>query len=445
MSIVGDRIMKNVQKRAKENNELKNKKFVVMNEDDRYAFCETHCINLFEYKECIFKENAEVCLLGNTINLFSPKSKYNFACLKGMCKLNTKFTIICDKYTSEYYNKLFEILKYNKYIIHIVDAIECYLYLCKKVRRHYEKIFNNMPHFDVVIMNPPYGNRNTGDEFIHHKITEKCLELAENVVCIMPAKLCMYDTSFDSNRKHFKKIYDNRLTEVKMISSDIFYGTKMMPVGVHIFAKNNNKNIHLIDKIHNIEKNITTLFDINQFNEYEKNISKYLEVTLDEANCHLCQVAKNNESLDKWIKNLQKYNKSVYLTSNSANGAMNGTWFSKTVGNIFDNVADLKQNFKDRNGAVCIVMLFDTIKNAEGCKNAMTRPILRFCLYKSQDDHNLRRKVYRYIPNINWSDPRVATDEGLLEVCGCPKDKCKEYAEYCKNYMEKVDNGTLNS
>ena len=45
----------------------------------------------------------------------------------------------------------------------------------------------------------------------------------------------------------------------------------------------------------------------------------------------------------------------------------------------------------------------------------------------------------KYIPNINWSDDRVKTDEGLLEVCGCPKDKCKEYAEYCKKVINEVD------
>ena len=40
--------------------------------------------------------------------------------------------------------------------------------------------------------------------------------------------------------------------------------------------------------------------------------------------------------------------------------------------------------------------------------------------------------VLYIIPDINWEDDRVKTDEGLLEVCGCPKDKAKEYAEYCK-------------
>ena len=42
--------------------------------------------------------------------------------------------------------------------------------------------------------------------------------------------------------------------------------------------------------------------------------------------------------------------------------------------------------------------------------------------------------------NKNNPNNKVKTDEGLLEVCGCPKDKCKEYAEYCKKVIERVDN-----
>jgi hypothetical protein len=48
-------------------------------------------------------------------------------------------------------------------------------------------------------------------------------------------------------------------------------------------------------------------------------------------------------------------------------------------------------------------------------------------------------RVYKYIPDINWEDPRVTTDEGLLEVCGCPIDKAKEYAEYCRKKIEEFD------
>ena len=33
----------------------------------------------------------------------------------------------------------------------------------------------------------------------------------------------------------------------------------------------------------------------------------------------------------------------------------------------------------------------------------------------------------------------VTSNEVLLEVCGCSKDKCKEYADYCKKIIEQVD------
>ena len=298
---------------------------------------------------------------------------------------------------------------------------------------------NNGKKFDIILMNPPYGNRKYGDEFLHHKMTEKCLELSDNVICIMPAKLCTYDTSKDKNRKHFKEVYDNRLVEVEIVNSSVFQDTAMMNVGIHVFNKDNHNNIKIID-IDKNEKSIKSLLDISQFNDYEKGIAKYLEIDIKKANCWLCQVAKNKESLDKWCKDIQKHNKYVYLTSNSANGGMNGTWFSKTVGKVFDNIDDLKQNFADRRGAACVIMLFDSIKAAENCRDAMKRPLLRWCLYRTQDDQSLRRKVYRYIPDINWEDDRVKTDEGLLEVCGCPKNKCKEYAEYCKKVIYKVDN-----
>ena len=39
---------------------------------------------------------------------------------------------------------------------------------------------NNGKKF-ITIMNPPYGNRKYGDEFLHHKMTEKCLELSDRL------------------------------------------------------------------------------------------------------------------------------------------------------------------------------------------------------------------------------------------------------------------------
>ena len=85
-------------------------------------------------------------------------------------------------------------------------------------------------------------------------------------------------------------------------------------------------------------------------------------------------------------------------------------------------------------------MFFNSVKAAENCKISMQNPLLRFTFYKLQDDQMMYPRIYKYVPNINWEDDRVKTDIGLLEVCGCPKDKCKEYADYCKKVIQEVDN-----
>ena len=84
---------------------------------------------------------------------------------------------------------------------------------------------------------------------------------------------------------------------------------------------------------------------------------------------------------------------------------------------------------------------FNSKDAAENCKDALNRPLLRFLLYRLQQDQRMTiNKCYKYVPDIDWSDDRVKTDEGLLDVCGCPKDKTKEYVEYCKKVIKKVDN-----
>ena len=119
---------------------------------------------------------------------------------------------------------------------------------------------------------------------------------------------------------------------------------------------------------------------------------------------------------------------------------MNGKWISGNSGKIFDNLDDLINYGIESKAAVKNIMSFKTIKEAENCKIALQNNILRWVLYKIQDDQGLTSRLYKYVPDIDWSDDRVKTDEGLLEVCGCPKDKCTEYADYCKKVIEEVDN-----
>ena len=129
------------------------------------------------------------------------------------------------------------------------------------------------------------------------------------------------------------------------------------------------------------------------------------------------------------------------MITNTANGGMNGTFMSSKVGLIFNNVDDLIRLFLER--LVCsgyTIIILNSIKSAENCKKALQNPLLRFTCYKTQQDQHMGiNKVYKYVPAIDWEDERCLTDEGLLEMCGCPKDKAKEYAEYVKNYVEERD------
>ena len=119
---------------------------------------------------------------------------------------------------------------------------------------------------------------------------------------------------------------------------------------------------------------------------------------------------------------------------------MNGKAFSLKSGQIFNSYEEFENFFIERNVANGYnVILFNSNKAAKNCKIALQNPLLRFTIYRSQDDQNMGHRVYKYIPAINWEDDRVKTDEGLLQVCGCPADKAKEYAEYCKKIIEEVD------
>lgn len=128
----------------------------------------------------------------------------------------------------------------------------------------------------------------------------------------------------------------------------------------------------------------------------------------------------------------------AYLVVAASDGSMQAKYFSSKIGQIFDNKEDFKDFLYERGGKIAHYMWFDNKQCAENAKTAMERPLLRFPL-KLQSAQKIPLYLYKYIPNINWEDERVKTDEGLLEVCGCPKDKCKEYADYCRKIIEEKD------
>ena len=303
---------------------------------------------------------------------------------------------------------------------------------------------NNGKRFSVILMNPPYGT--DGSQDLQYKFVVKCFDIADKQITVMPFSLI---NKRSSKANKYKDSIDKYLINVEEISSKIFKGTAMNNVGIYYFTNNkNDKNIH-IDYLDNTSKDIDSLHNINNFkNEIENNIYKLFTSNILESIYPIAGI-KNTENKNfigngyKRLNKIKEYYKSNndwgVLIVNDANGGMNGTYMSSRVGQIFTSYSELEKFIKEVKPAYNAICL----KNkhaAENCKISLNNNVLRFLLYRIQDDQHMHiSKCYKHIPNIDWSDDRVKTDEGLLEVCGCPKDKCKEYAEYCKNIIKQVD------
>ena len=306
--------------------------------------------------------------------------------------------------------------------------------------------------FSVCIQNPPYGS--VGGDTRHLRFVDKCLDLAETQIVVMP--FTFVTKLHHKPAKKYKEKFSKYLSEVEEVDSKYFKGTSMPNVGIYVFG-NETKYIDIKYADSRIET-LTSLLDKSEFTNYEKNIVKYLSekeqlpilnigrvdkrkkeligMTNDEVNIFLInKIKRNTLPIKKYLDNGR-----AILLVNVANSGMNGRTLSSKNGQIFTKYNEVEHffiNTKVSSGYNAIV--FDSKNAAENCKIALQNPLLRFTIYRIQDDQNMYSRIYKYVTNINWEDPRVNTDEGLLEVCGCPKDKCKEYADYCRKIIEEVD------
>ena len=303
------------------------------------------------------------------------------------------------------------------------------------------------------VMNPPYGAK--GNDIIHLKFVDKCLDIADKQIAIYPFTFVTKVTNKVQNK--FKERFSKYLISVEEVDSKLFKTTRMPNCGIYVFDnKKEEEDIKIINHSGDIQK-IKSLEDISVFNDYEVNIIKYLEDHRQQpglwaAGHDHCtkrslekqgitdEIEVNKRIKETIISNCKKIPKDkIYLVCPQAN--FSARFISGRYGNIYDDYNELIDfvTTKDASSGY-IILLFNSLKEAENCKISLQNSLLRLTLYRTKDDQNMGyKKCYKYIPAIDWSNYKVKTDEGLLEICGCPKDKCKEYAEYCKKIIDEVD------
>ena len=314
--------------------------------------------------------------------------------------------------------------------------------------------------FDICLMNPPYASR--GGDDLHYRFTEKCIQCCNKIVCVMPFSLISLPGDV---HELYRKEFNSYLYLVQEINAnEIFKDTTQENVGIYIFkdTKRTTEKIK-ISYINNEIKYVDKL-EYNVFSDYEKEIINYLLPAIkeginimwcgytDHPNRHIKRIEKkfNIYNIDKktLILKLREEqvdrlpSNKVYMNVNIAYTPGKALYITSKSGKIFTdkksvlNMLNINNSMSGYN-----FMIFDTVKEAENCRKALQNPLLRFALLRIHKERHMKIKhCYKYIPDIDWSDDRVTTDKGLLEVCGCPKDKAQEYAEYCKNIIDTIDN-----
>ena len=277
-------------------------------------------------------------------------------------------------------------------------------------------LIKDMPKFDIIIGNPPYGSGNGSSKTLHFDIAKILLDkYNEKMVFVMPNKI----------RNSITKQYDKFKSAFTMLSEitdegNPFKGFAITNVGIFVFENHKVDNVNVCGRVYN------NLFEITPFTEYENSFMKDL---------------RNQNFAGKfyipWPKS-KKAKRYVRITS-IANGSQSGKWFSSVIENVgVFTKADVDNWYRSHDAAYAAVSS-DNKNELENIEIAMKNPLLRFGLYKVQDDQNINGRCYEYIPDIDWSDARTQTDEGILEMAGFSKEKAKEFAKYVKDYMAKVD------
>jgi len=407
------------------------------------------------------KKIKNLLIFGNTIRFFGffdkdinmmsmqDNDRTHLFWLLKRAKEGTKIYIIGEQEEIDYYQNLFNWISRH--------AIKCNVKYLKTIKPidYINKLNNELKNmtFDYIVGNPPFGS--VGGDTLHLKCIDRVFDkFNKKMLIIMPWGFVTKDT------RSFKKYqikFAPKLQHVKEIAGNNFEGTSMPSAAIYEFTNEETKTTILEDLSGNKTEK-TDLTNVSQFTPYEEEIIKYLETINPIKICYTAggydRYWKNyknklNENdfynwrktnIDKLVKDIKdNYYNNSYLITNCDNGACNGNYMTSNTGliiNGFDNLYKWTFTIKP----IYRVLIFNSEKSAYNCKLALERSLLRFILYKTQiDQHIYDKKTYKYVPAIDWEDERCLTDEGLLEMCGCPKDKAKEYAEYVKNYVEERD------
>lgn len=258
--------------------------------------------------------------------------------------------------------------------------------------------------FDVIVGNPPYGKDTKGSsKKLHFNLMKSALSVCGDKLCfIMPSK-CLYDMSLNDEREMLKKaVCEN----IDIVSRSTFVNTQMPETAIY-FCRKDGKYCSKLDVCNDfvgndIEEKIFALFDT------KSTMFKYT-IRIDGS-------VNDDMELNNVCKKFGGYR--YFINLSYANFAQNGEWFAqnelKDIG-----VLDIKgeRNFIRLNATPKFVLKFMTFESAYNVYNLLHTNLMRFCLWIVQDDRNMKQKVYKLFPDMDYN--KITDEYELLDCLGC--------------------------
>lgn len=318
-----------------------------------------------------------------------------------------------------------------------------------------DMLVNTRRKFDAVVMNPPYST--TGGANLHLEFTKAALEIADNVVSLFP-----FSFIYGKNKHYdpYKIAFDRRLITVEEIDSAVFSDTNMQNLGVYNFTKDNDSVITITD-LSGSSKIAGSLCGLDSF---KMNESEFVAAVRSVGSVDVALLRRDERGLPKSVKdnnmNLSiddarkiksqmiadnmssKFNAGmICLVVSASNGKMNGKIITSSSGQIcsdHDSLEDMLVTAPARDYRGLFVY---SDKAAKNLKSACDRKLVRFLIYRMQRSQSITSDVVEIIPNIDWSNPKAKTDQGILELCGMAPDRARYWADYCADKIYQVDHG----
>lgn len=297
-------------------------------------------------------------------------------------------------------------------------------------REYFEYIMKSKRmKFDIGVANPPYGSDGVGtNKKLHFDIMEVCLSLCDKVNFIMPSK-CLYDESLSSEREMLRK---NGCYKVEIQDKSIFPSTQMPQTAIYFCDKSCGyydeklgSDIYIANKFfkNDIEKYIYTIFNTGN------TMFKYT-VRIDG------KVESESREFDSICAKLKDYK--YFINISYANHGMTGEWIAQNalrdigVKNLDDEIKFILDCKTSK-----FVMRLQSESAANNLYNLLQTKLMRFCLWVCQDDRNMKQKVYKLFPDVDYEN--IFDERDLLRAVKCDESKIEDILNYVEtfNFKEK--------